>query len=79
MEIAKENGVDLIGASSSVSKNKKSTASPALKIQSVDFGNLALLASNDLSAEFDLVNFDLLIKHLIIISLPHDIIILLNI
>ena len=40
-------------------------------IKALDSGNLALMASIDLSAAFDWVNIDLLIKHLTIIGLPY--------
>ena len=58
---------------------KKSTATLGLQIQSLiaralDGDNYVLMASIDLSAAFDAVNIDLLIKRLEIIGLPDDIV-----
>ena len=78
MEIQKDNGVDLTGEEQHGFKKAKSTASAGLVIQSIlsralDSNNFALMASIDLSAAFDLVNIDLLMKRLTIIGLPRDV------
>ena len=58
--------------------NIKSTSTLSLQIQSLiahalDEDNYALMASVDLSAAFDVVNIDLLMKRLRVIGLPEDI------
>ena len=65
-QIEKENGVDLTGVQQHGFKAQKSTATAALIIQSIlsralDSSKLALMASIDLSAAFDIVNIPLLI------------------
>ena len=60
-------------------KKSKSTATAGLLLQSLisratDANNYVLMASLDLSAAFDLVNVNLLIKRLRIIGLPMDLI-----
>ena len=62
----------------------KSTATAGLLIQSMiaralDDNHLVLLASLDLSAAFDIVNVDLLIKRLAVVGLPSDIVHLISI
>ena len=79
IEIESENKTDLTGVEQHGFKKCKSTASAGLVIQSilsraVDSNNYALMASIDLSAAFDLVNTNLLIKRLKIIGLPLDVI-----
>ena len=78
MELQKEQNVDITGVAQHVFKSLKSTASAGLIIQSIisralDSGNFALMASIDLSAAFDLVNVDQLIKRLTVIGLPSDV------
>ena len=60
-------------------KKNKSTATAGLLLQSLishatDSNNYALMASLDLSAAFDLVNVELLIKRLKIIGMPMDLV-----
>ena len=60
-------------------KRNKSTATAGLLLQSLithatDSNNYALMASLDLSAAFDLVNVELLIKRLKIIGMPMDLV-----
>ena len=57
----------------------KSTATAGLTLQSIisralDDDNYVAMASIDLSAAFDIVNVDLLIKRLRIIGLPKDVV-----
>jgi hypothetical protein len=57
--------------------SKKSTASAGLVLQSiiakhVDSNEIVGMASLDLSAAFDMVNVDLLIKRLRILGIPSD-------
>jgi hypothetical protein len=78
LEIQEESKIDLTGVEQHGFKAQKSTASAGLIIQSiiaraVDSDNFALMASIDLSAAFDLVNIELLMKRLTIIGLPKDI------
>ena len=60
-------------------KRKRSTASLYLTIQTIiaqalDEDNYAIMASLDLSAAFDMVNINLLLKRMAIMGLPDDII-----
>ena len=60
-------------------KRKRSTASLSLTIQTIiaqalDEDNYAIMASLDLSAAFDMVNINLLLKRMAIMGLPDDII-----
>ena len=73
------NRIDLTGKSQHGFKRKHSTATAGLTIQSLiaralNDDNFALMASLDLSAAFDVVNVELLIKRLRIIGLPNDVI-----
>ena len=59
--------------------NQKSTNTAGLALQSIiakalDDDNFVLMASLDLSAAFDVVNVELLLKRLKIVGLPEDII-----
>jgi hypothetical protein len=79
VKIESANKTDLTGVEQHGFKKCKSTASAGLVIQSillraVDSNKFALMASIDLSAAFDLVNTNLLIKRLKIIGLPQDVI-----
>ena len=83
-EIEKINLVDLTGNSQHGFKQKRSTATAGLTIQSLlshalDRNEFALMSSIDLSAAFDVVNVKLLIKRLKIIGLPSDVIELIKI
>ena len=76
--------VDLTGNSQHGFKQKRSTATAGLTIQSLlshalDRNEFALMSSIDLSAAFDVVNVKLLIKRLKIIGLPSDVIELIKI
>ena len=83
-EIEKINLVDLTGNSQHGFKKGRSTATAGLTIQSLlshalDQNKYALMSSIDLSAAFDVVNINLLLKRLKIIGLPNDIIELIRI
>ena len=76
--------IDLTGKQQHGFKRGKSTASLALQIQSLiaralDEDNYVVMASIDLSAAFDVVNIDLLMKRLRIIGLPEDVLSLIEI
>ena len=73
------NKLDFTGKQQHGFKKTKSTATAGLLLQSLishstDSGNYALMASLDLSAAFDIVNVNLLLKRLRIIGLPMDLI-----
>ena len=51
----------------------------SLLAKALDGDNFALMASLDLSSAFDVVNIDLLIKRLIIVGIPDDIISLISV
>ena len=75
--------IDLTGKSQHGFKRKHSTATAGLQIQTLiaraaDGDMYSLMASLDLSAAFDVVNVELLLKRLKIMGLPPDIINLLN-
>ena len=79
-----QNNVDITGKQQHGFKKCKSTATLALQIQSLvaralDDDNYVLMASIDLSAAFDVVNIDLLVKRLEIIGLPEDVVSLIEI
>ena len=83
-EIEKINNVDITGNPQHGFKQKRSTCTAGLTIQSVlshalDNDNYSLMASIDLSAAFDVVNIDLLLKRLKIIGIPIDVINLIRI
>ena len=75
---------DLTGKPQHGFKQKRSTATAGLTLQSIlaralDQDNYAIMSSIDLSAAFDVVNVKLLLKRLQIIGLPNDIIKLIEI
>ena len=81
--IEKKSNIDLTGKSQYGFKKGHSTSIAGQRLQSVlaralDNNNFAIMSSIDLSAAFDVVNIELLIKRLIIIGLPNDIIDLLK-
>ena len=70
--------VDLTGKQQQGFKKCKSTSTLALQLQSLiaralDEDNYVLMVSVDLSAAFDVVNIDLLMKRLRILGLPDDV------
>ena len=74
-----DNKIDLTGKSQHGFKPNHSTLTAGLKLQTlitraVDEDMYALMASLDLSAAFDVVNVELLLKRLNIIGLPSDVI-----
>ena len=78
------NKINLAGKEQHGFTKGKSTATAGLVLQSLiagalDDDHLALLASIDLSAAFDIVNISLLLKRLRVIGLPEDIISLVRI
>ena len=78
-EIESLNNVDLTNTSQHGFKTKHSTATAGLTLQSIisralDQGHFCLMASLDLTAAFDVVNINLLIKRLKIVGLPMDVI-----
>ena len=82
-EIEKLSNIDLTGKSQYGFKKGHSTSLAGQRLQSVitralDNNNFAIMSSIDLSAAFDVVNVNLLIKRLEIIGLPIDIIDLLK-
>ena len=75
--------IDLTGKPQHGFKQKRSTATASLTLQSLiaralDGDNYALMASLDLSSAFDVVNVELLLKRLSIIGIPNDIVILIS-
>ena len=71
------NSIDITGVSQHGFKKNHSTLTAGLKLQSlisraVDGDMYALMASLDLSAAFDVVNIELLLKRLEIVGLPQD-------
>ena len=78
------NKIDLTGKQQHGFKRGKSTATLALQLQSLiaralDDDKYVVMASIDLSAAFDVVNIDLLMKRLRIIGLPEDLLYLIEI
>ena len=78
------NNVDITGKQQHGFKKCKSTTTLALQIQSLiaralDDDNYVLMASIDLSAAFDVINVDLLLKRLKIVGLPDDVVSLIEI
>ena len=76
--------IDLTGKPQHGFRQKRSTTTASLTSQSLlakalDGDNYALMASLDLSSAFDVVNIDLLIKRLIIIRIPDDIVTLISV
>ena len=83
-EIEKNENCDLTGSSQHGFKQKRSTSTAGMTIQSIlaralDQDNYALMASIDLSAAFDVVNIELLIKRLKLIGIPKDVVELIKI
>ena len=83
-EIETSNRCDLTGKPQHGFKQKRSTATAGLTLQSIltralDNDNFAIMSSIDLSAAFDVVNVKLLLKRLNIIGLPKDVIKLIEI
>jgi hypothetical protein len=79
-----QNGVDITGKQQHGFKKNHSTLSLGIQIQSLiaralDEDSFVLMASLDLSAAFDIVDVNLLIKRLTIIGLPPDIISLIRV
>jgi hypothetical protein len=77
--LERTNKLDLTGIQQHGFKKSKSTSTAAQLLQSIisrvtDENNYALMASLDLSAAFDLVNVELLIKRLRIMGLPMDLV-----
>jgi hypothetical protein len=73
------NALDLTGKQQHGFKKNKSTATAGLLLQSIiaraaNDDNYVIMASLDLSAAFDLVNVELLVRRLRIIGLPSDLI-----
>ena len=73
------NKLDFTGKQQHGFKKSKSTATAGLLLQSIisraaDDDNYVLMASLDLSAAFDLVNVELLLKRLRLIGLPNDLV-----
>ena len=76
--------IDLTGKPQHGFKQKRSTATASLTLQSLlakamDGDNFALMASLDLSSAFDVVKVELLLKRLKIIGIPDDIVMLISI
>jgi hypothetical protein len=83
-EIEKENGIDLTGYEQHGFKKKRSTITAGLTLQSLiakemDMDCYVTMSSLDLSAAFDLVNLDLLMKRLKIMGIPDDLLQLLEV
>ena len=79
-----KNKLDFTGKQQHGFKKTKSTLTAGLLLQSIiaratDENNYVLMASLDLSAAFDLVNLNLLIKRLKILGLPKDVVELIQI
>ena len=79
LELSTLNNIDLTGKHQHGFKRQKSTATLSLQIQSLiaralDEDNYVMMASLDLSAAFDVVNIDLLLKRLVKVGLPDDIV-----
>ena len=81
--LEKLNNIDLTGKAQHGFKRKHSTTTAGLTLQSLlaralNDDNFALMSSLDLSAAFDVVNIELLLKRLRIIGLPDDIVALIS-
>ena len=79
MQIQVQNDIDLTHKSQHGFKKKHSTNTAGLLLQSVlarslDEGNIALMASLDLSSAFDVVNIRLLLKRMRLLGLPEDLV-----
>ena len=78
-DLQKEFNIDITHENQHGFKDKRSTSTLSIKLQSMiaralDQDEYALVASLDLSSAFDLVNIDLLIKRLKIVGLPSDVV-----
>ena len=78
LQIEKDNNVDITGPQQHGFKKGHSTNTAGLALQTIiasalDEDSFALMASIDLSAAFDLVNIELLLKRMKIMGLPNDI------
>jgi hypothetical protein len=83
-EIEKENNIDLTGYEQHGFKKKRSTVTAGLTLQTIiaremDMDSYVAMSSLDLSAAFDLVNLDLLMKRLKIMGIPGDLLQLLEV
>ena len=83
-EIEKENNIDLTGYEQHGFKKKRSTVTAGLTLQTIiaremDMDCYVVMSSLDLSAAFDLVNLDLLMKRLKIMGMPDDLLQLLEV
>ena len=83
-EIEKENNIDLTGYEQHGFKKKRSTVTAGLTLQTIiaremDMDSYVAMSSLDLSAAFDLVNLDLLMKRLRIMGIPGDLLQLLEV
>ena len=79
LEIQDEGGIDLTGSKQHGFKRNRSTSTLSVELLSqiaraVDDENFVIVASIDLSAAFDLVDTNLLIKRLKIIGIPDDVV-----
>ena len=76
-KIGEENNIDILGEQQHGFKKNRSTITAGLTIQSIisremDRDNFVAMSSLDLSAGFDIVSLDLLLKRLKIVGLPED-------
>jgi hypothetical protein len=83
-KIGEENNIDITGEQQHGFKKNRSTTTAGLTIQSIisrrmDEDNFVVMSSLDLSAAFDLVNLDLLLKRLKKMGFPDDLISLLEV
>ena len=79
LAIEKLNNADITGGNQHGFKKARSTLTLTTKLQSLiaralDEDDFVLLASLDLSAAFDVVNIDLLLKRLKVVGLPKDVV-----
>ncbi len=77
VDIESTNNVDLIGEGQHGFKKGRSTVTALKEIQSqiarkIDEGQYVAMCSLDLTAAFDLVDIDLLMKRLLTLGLPSD-------
>ena len=83
LELQDSNNVDITGVDQHGFKKGRGTSTLSIQLQSLiaralNEGEFVLVSSLDLSAAFDLVNIDLLIKRLKIIGLPNDVVTLIK-
>ncbi len=76
-DIENKNGIDLTGLAQHGFKKGRSTVTALKQIQSqiarsIDQGDYVAMGSLDLSAAFDVVNVELLMKRLTTLGLPTD-------